>query len=71
MLVTVPLISIPAGTLFKKSFAPYQNTHTLNLEKSSIENLNKYVGKNLNIIQNENRIEVIQGSEIQYILEND
>ena len=44
---------------------------SFNLEKSSIENLNKYVGKNLNIIQNENRIEVIQGSEIQYILEND
>ena len=31
---------------------------SFNLEKSSIENLNKYVGKNLNIIQNENRIEV-------------
>ena len=26
---------------------------SFNLEKSSIENLNKYVGKNLNIIQNE------------------
>ena len=44
---------------------------SFNLEKSSIENLNKYVVNNLNIIQNENIIEVIQGSEIQYILEND
>ena len=41
-----------------------------NLEKSYIENLKKYVGKDLNIIQSENRIEVIQDSEIQYILEN-
>ena len=42
---------------------------SFNLEKSYIENLKKYVGKDLNIIESENRIEVIQDSEIQYILE--
>lgn len=44
---------------------------SLKLEKSYIENLKKYVGKDLNIIESENRIEVIRDNEIQYILEND
>lgn len=44
---------------------------SLNLERAYIENLKKYVGKDLNIIESENRIEVIRDNEIQYILEND
>ena len=42
---------------------------SFDLEKSYIEKLKKYVGKDFNIVESENRIEVIQDGEIQYILE--
>ncbi|GAA0086259.1 hypothetical protein UT300007_26980 [Clostridium sp. CTA-7] len=44
---------------------------SLNLEKSYIDNLIKYVGKDFKIFEYENRIEIMQEYEIKYILEND
>lgn len=44
---------------------------SLNLQKSYIDNLRKYVGKDFKIFEYENRIEVMQDNEIKYILEND
>ena len=38
------------------------------LEESYINNLEKYIGRKLNIIEKENRMEVIYDAEIQYVL---